>query len=607
MKNPKGIDPNRLKDLMQSVETKKRMEEQAIETKKREEERKKREEIEKREKEEEEAKWKSYTFCAWHPSVNAEYTCESCNKRFCIKCLGEKKEDSATCKSCLSNKKYINVLKPDSKIQGGPAVKDETDTLIDSLNKETDPEKLIETIRLLGTKQSPKVVTSLLNKIDYKDEKIRCEIIKSLGKTGDPSAVLPLCNLLADNNIAVKKMTLWSLESLNDDRALDHLNQLLKIEKDPSVKKLIEETGKSLQKVREEKVFGLIRKLTTDDEKIRTTTVEELIRLGEASVTPLMKILGANNPNLVLAALEVLVTIGNKKSIEGIIPLLQNPDEQVRIAAVETLGRFKDETIIPHIITLQEDGSEHVRMAVIIALTFFTCEEIVNPLLNSLFDESDNVRKKAAETIAGLDMPEIASAMVTILVTEKKLRHIASEILKKRGKYVLYETGQALYESNDHEVQKMLLDILILTGDKTSIDAIKEFSGRKDIDKDIRNAAKDACNKIGKKLGLGFMQTITGFFNKVNKSYSDMQTKARETVINKMKKEPKKEVLPTCSVCGKIIRKQYPELKGEILWELLHKRDCEKCGKSFCPKCALQTPMGGNTTLISCPVCRKSK
>jgi len=605
MKNPKGIDPNRLKDLMQSVETKKRMEEEAIEAKKHEEERKKREEVENRKKEEEEARWKSYTFCAWHASVNAEYTCESCNKRFCIKCLGEKKGDSAICKSCLSNKKYINVLKPASKLHGEPAVKDETDIFIDSFNKENDPDKLIETIRLLGTKKSPKVVTALLNKIDYRDEKIRCEIIKSLGKTGDPSAVLPLCNLLADNNIAVKKMTLWALEALNDDRALDHLTQLLKIEKDPSVKELIEETAKSLQKVREEKVYELIRKLTTDDEEVRTATVEKLIGLGEASVTPLMKILGANNPNLVLAALEVLATIGNKKSIEGIIPLLQNPDEAVRVAAVETLGRFKDETIIPHIVTLQEDRSEQVRMAVIISLSFFTCEAIVNPLLSALFDESDNVRKKAAEIVDSLDMPEIASAMVTILVQEKDLRYIASEILKKRGKYVLYETGQALYESNDAEVQKMLLDILMLSGDKTSLDVIKEFSGRKDIDKDIRNAAKDACNKIGKRLGLGFMQTITGFFNKVNKSYTDMQTKARETVINKMKKEPKKEVLPTCSVCGKIIRKQYPELKGEILWELIHKRDCEKCGKSFCPKCALQTPMGGNTTLISCPECRK--
>lgn len=607
MKNPKGIDQNRLKNLMESVETKKRMEEQAIEVKKQEEERKRLEEIEKRNKEEEEVKWKNYTFCAWHPSVNAEYTCESCNKRFCIKCLGEKKGNSATCKSCLSNKKYINIMKTSSKFQGEPAVKDETDILIETFNKEQDQEKLLETIKLLGTKKSPGVVTALLNKIDYRDEKIRCEIIKSLGKTGDPSVVLPLCNLLADNNISVKKMTLWALESLNDDRALDHLNQLLKIEKNTSVRELIEETCKSLQKVREEKVYELIRKLTTDNEEVRTATVEKLIRLGEASVAPLMKILGANNPDLVLAALEILATIGDKKSVEGIIPLLQNPDEQVKIAAVETLGRFKDEAVIPHLVTLQEDRSEQVRMAVIIGLSFFTCEEIVNPLLSALFDESDNVRKKAVETIESLDMPEIASSMVTILVQEKDLRHIASEILKKRGKYVLYETGQALYESNDAEVQKMLLDILILSGDKTSIDAIKEFSGRKDIDKDIRNAAKDACNKIGKKLGLGFMQTITGFFNKVNKSYAHMQTKARETVMNKMKKEAKKEVLPLCSVCGKIIRKQYPELKGEILWELIHKSDCEKCGKSFCPKCAIKTPMGGNTILISCPECRKSK
>lgn len=606
MKNPKGIDPNRLKNLMQSVEAKKRMEEEEIEAKKLQEERKKQEEEEKRKQEEEANEWKSYTFCAWHKSVKAEYTCEECSKRFCIKCLGEKKEDSACCKGCLSNRKYQNLLKPGLKSQVQSEVKDETAILIDSL-KENDPEKLIETIRLLGTKKSPDVVTALLNKIDYKDEKVRCEIIKSIGKTGDPSAVLPLCNLLVDNNITIKKMTIWALESLNDDRALDHLKQLLKIERDPSVKEIIGETCNSLKKVREEKVYELIRKLATDNEELRTVTVEELITLGETSVMPLLKILGAKNSNMVLSALEVLATIGDKKAIEGIIPLLQNPDEQMRVAAVETLGRFKNEHIISHIITLQEDESERVRMAVINALNFFTCEEIVNPLLNALFDESASVRDKASGILDRLDIPDIATAMVTILVKEKELRHIASEILKKRGKYVLYETGQALYESDDPEVQKMLIDILVMVGDKNSIDTLKEFSGKKDIDKEIRNAAKDACSKIGKRLGIGLIQSVSGFFNKLNKSYSDIQTKAKETVMNKMKKEPEKDILPTCSVCGKIIRKQYPELKGEILWELINKMDCDKCGKAFCPKCALKTPMGGNTTLISCPECRKVK
>jgi len=199
-------------------------------------------------------------------------------------------------------------------------------------------------------------------------------------------------------------MTLWALESLNDDRALDHLKQLQRIERDPSVKELIEETCRSLQKIREEKVYGLIRKLATDDEEVRTGTVEELIRLGEASVTPLVKILGANNPNIVLAALEVLATMGNKNSIEGIIPLLKNPDEQIKVAAIETLGRFKDETIISHIVTSQEDESEMVRMAVINSLNLFTGEEIVSPLLNALFDESNAVRNKAALILDGLDM-----------------------------------------------------------------------------------------------------------------------------------------------------------------------------------------------------------
>ena len=590
--------------LIQSVDDKKRQEEEAKARKIYDEEKRVKEEEYEKRKAREEEEYKKQNFCAWHSLAKANYTCEGCGKRFCYRCLGQEEGKKAYCKGCWSSLKYkVHIEGKTKGIVKEKAVKSETMEIIDSLNGSS-PEEMIRKIRQLGADKSSETVKALIDKLGHEDERVRAESAKSLGKIGDTRAVIPLCNRLADSSENVRKTCVLSIGFLKDTRALTHLEQLTYIERDESVKTLIEESIEILRKIQEEKAYELIRKLATEDWQERTRIIEEIVKLGSVAVMPLIKILGARNPNMVLSALEVLSTLGDKKAVPSVISLLNSPEENIRVSAVDALGRFKDESAVPDLIGLRDDISPQVRLALINALSFYPSEEIIDTLINGLFDEDEKVRNKAIDVMKSIDLPEIAPGMVRVLIVKKELRTVAFEILEKKGSYAIEEMGSAIQECEDEEAIKLLLELLALTGDKSSINHMKELSKKKTISKELKGAAKDSINKLSRRLGLGIGDTFSRFMRTLNKKYEEFSSKAQKKV-SAMSKKDKKEVLPTCSVCNKVIRKQYPELKGEIVWQLENRSYCKKCGELYCPKCARKSEMGMGTTLISCPKCKK--
>jgi len=593
--------------LIQSVDDKKRTEEDEITRKQEQEARRQREEEEKLKKDKEAEEYRKQTFCAWHANLKANYTCGGCNKRFCFRCLGKEEGENAYCKACWSSLKYkshIEGKKQTSATAG--SLNPETQALIDSLPSSS-TEDMIHIIRKLGADRSSETVQVLIDKLEHEEERVRTEAAKSLGKIGDPRGVIPLCNKLGDPADNMRKACIVSLGFLKDIRAFPHLEQLRYIERDEAIVELLQDALENIKKVKEEHAYDLIRKLATEDWNIRTQIIEELVKLGSEAVVPLIKILVAKNPNMVMAALETLSTLGDKRAVEPTLPLLKSYDENIRIAAIDALARFKDKSVLPELLSLRDDESPSVRVAFIDTLRLYSSEEIIEPLINGLFDPDKNVKNKAIEILKTIDLPAIAPGMVRILINKKDLRQVAFEILEKKGEHAQEEMIAGLNECEDDEGRLMLINLLSLRGDRDSIDRLKEFTKRKDLDKEVRNAAKDAATKISKRLGITFADSISRFMRNINKKCTDFTSKAQQKMSDMTKKEEAKEALPTCSVCKKVIRKQYPELKGELVWQLENRSYCKKCGKLYCPKCARKSDMGMGMTLISCPVCKKDK
>lgn len=607
MKNPKGIKLDRLQHLMQTIDEKKKLEHDEVEILRKEEERKRKEEEERRKKEEEEKRIRKENYCAWHQTVRASYTCSGCNKRFCIKCLGEKQDEQLYCKGCWSTFKYKSLIKKKTDSQQDKSqISQEVQEILQNMGS-YGIEELVQNLRILGAHRSPEVVKALIDKLDHAEEIVRSEAVKSLGKIGDPKAVLPLCNLLADSDKNVRKTAVLSLGFLKDARAFSHLEQLYKIEKDPYIKEDIIDAMESLKKVKEETAFVLIKRLETNNWDERTEIMNEIVKLGEEAVMPLIKALSFRNREIIIASLEALATMGDKRAVDPTIPLLKHHEQNIRLSAIDALGRYRDDRAVPYLLELEEEENEQIKLALLNTLSFFPSEDIIDPLINSLFHESENVKKKAADIIKNIEIPQISVAMVNVLIKAREVRGIAFEILEKRGGEVLTELLQALFESNESDVQSDIIEILAIVGEKETLEYLRDFSGKKTIDKEVRNRAKEACKRLSKKLGLGLGDTISKFIRGLNIGYMNFQAKVTEKQRNLLKKKSKKEVIPTCSVCHEKLRKQYPELvsKGEIIWQLKNRHECEKCGKLFCPKCAKQTNMGAGTILISCPDCKK--
>ena len=110
-------------------------------------------------------------------------------------------------------------------------------TFNDSFNNWECPAIKSYTALALGNfKGNAKVVDSLINGIDDPELFTREASIQSLGKIGNPAAVLPLVSALKKESPAVKLSAIKSLEIIGDPQAIPHLQMIAENDSDPVIK-----------------------------------------------------------------------------------------------------------------------------------------------------------------------------------------------------------------------------------------------------------------------------------------------------------------------------------------------------------------------------------
>jgi HEAT repeat protein len=85
-------------------------------------------------------------------------------------------------------------------------------------------------------KGNTKVVDSLIAGINDRELFTREASIQSLGKIGNPAAVLPLVDALKNESPAVKLSAIKSLEMIGDPQAIPHLQRIAENDNDPVIK-----------------------------------------------------------------------------------------------------------------------------------------------------------------------------------------------------------------------------------------------------------------------------------------------------------------------------------------------------------------------------------
>jgi HEAT repeats/PBS lyase HEAT-like repeat len=145
----------------------------------------------------------------------------------------------------------------------------------------------------------------------------------------------------------------------------------------------------------------LIALLNDPEGDVRKAAAESLGKLGDIrAVNPLITVLRDYNADVRKAAVDALGKLGTKiNNLEIEIGHLYDSNYAVRIAAADILGKLGDIQALYPLIALLKDSFADVRKAAVDALGKLDDPHIVTPLIAVLNDDVYLVRKAAAKSL----------------------------------------------------------------------------------------------------------------------------------------------------------------------------------------------------------------
>ena len=200
--------------------------------------------------------------------------------------------------------------------------------------------------KVISNFKSQKGVYPLLYCLNNKDEdyKLRLSCAEALGKIGDKYAVIPLINILKDENeksVYVKESAAMALGMLGDNRALNPLISILEsknglVSKFSFLKERIIEVLSNFGSNNDDVYKALTLNLNDESPFVRISAIEALANCKEDSKEQTFRLiknclLKENNEDVIEACLYNLFNISNINSIQEIVK--QN-EENVKLKRI---------------------------------------------------------------------------------------------------------------------------------------------------------------------------------------------------------------------------------------------------------------------------------
>ena len=200
--------------------------------------------------------------------------------------------------------------------------------------------------KVISNFKSQKGVYPLLYCLNNKDEdyKLRLSCAEALGKIGDKYAVIPLINILKDENeksVYVKESAAMALGMLGDNRALNPLISILEsknglVSKFSFLKERIIEVLSNFGSNNDDVYKALTLNLNDESPFVRISAIEALANCKEDSKEQTFRLiknclLKENNEDVIEACLYNLFNISNINSIQEIV---EQNEENVKLKRI---------------------------------------------------------------------------------------------------------------------------------------------------------------------------------------------------------------------------------------------------------------------------------
>jgi HEAT repeat protein len=191
---------------------------------------------------------------------------------------------------------------------------------------------------------------------------------------------------------------------------------------------------------------------------------------------PLMEALDDTDGHIVSTAAKGLGYIGNKETVEKLLPLLKHPYPDVQDAVVDALYNLREYIEMEKVREMLKDKHEGVRKN--IALLIGRCKktEFVDSIGQLLDDPSVEVRKAAVLAIGMLNTAKATHYLRNVLTDEsREIRALATEKIAEIGGSVFAESVILMTKDTDPYVRAAAARALSHFSNETSVQALIEL------------------------------------------------------------------------------------------------------------------------------------
>ncbi len=365
-------------------------------------------------------------------------------------------------------------------------------------------------------------VQKLINDLQHEDEKVRRYAAEDLGYDKVTEAIPHLVKGLEDGAISVSEACADALVKIGGEQVAEQIAPALATEN----VRLRNHASEIMNLLGEPAVPVLAKLMESEDHDVRMFAIDNLVYISsKTSVNILIKALDDVNLNVAAAAanglgkvgddehLEILEryldsenwmkcavlsgmgSLGNKKAIESILPLIQEDDLMIKMSAIQALSKLADNTILPELVNLLKEeslelfGTETLNVIYeIIAsypevdYSYLFDDKLIEAMMRLTTMGDIGCRLKAIEILGFSDNEEIVPALIDLIKADgiDTRKSIVNSIVKIDPQD-LSSLKQYLEDNNATFEQKCTaLDCIGRSSGKERFEIIKTFLSSKD-------------------------------------------------------------------------------------------------------------------------------
>ena len=203
-------------------------------------------------------------------------------------------------------------------------------------------------------------------------------------------------------------------------------------------------------------------------EELITAIVGEEITGGQAEwarAEELTNALSSDQPELRMAAANVLGRIGSRSATDDLIQHLDDSDSRVRARIARALGRLEDKRAVSALAQVLKDQNPEVRRETAEALGRMDGSEALAALLEMLNDPSEAVRRIAASSLGEFGSRKALDALVGLLGDE-------SDAVRKAAVFSLIELLSNAPPEKSHDLRETMVERLSTTDHRIVVESL---------------------------------------------------------------------------------------------------------------------------------------